>query len=407
MDAVAILESEVRELVRSRGIDPARDHAAFDAALDSAREDYERRAGRGAVPPLLDLAHAERTVRDAVAGLGPLQPYLDDPEIEEIWVNSPSRIFVARGGATELTPTILSAAQVSDLVARMLEPTGRRIDISSPFVDASLPGGERLHVVIPDITREWSLNIRKFVARARSLEDLVDLGTLTRPAATFLDACMRAGLNVLVAGATHAGKTTLVNALGGSVPADERVVVCEEVFELRLPGRDVVAMQCRQSSLEGTGEVPLRRLVKEALRMRPDRIVVGEVREAEAFDLLIALSSGIPGMCTIHAGSAREAVAKMCILPLLAGENVTPAFVVPSVATALDVVVHVARTPDGARRVREIALVTGRVEAGVVELAEMYRTEGDRLVRGAGYPVSLEPFARVGIDLTQILRAED
>lgn len=407
MDAVAILESEVRELVRMRGIDPVRDRAAFDGLLDTAREDYERRAGRGAVPPILDLAHAERAVRDAVAGLGPLQRYLDDPEIEEIWVNSPSRVFVARGGTAELTPTILTAGQVADLVERMLEPTGRRIDVSSPFVDASLPGGERLHVVIPDVTREWSLNIRKFVTRARSLDDLVALGTLTAPAARFLDACVRAGLNVLVAGATHAGKTTLVNALGGSIPADERVIVCEEVFELRLPGRDVVAMQCRQPSLEGTGEIPLRRLVKEALRMRPDRIVVGEVREAEAFDLLVALSSGIPGMCTLHAGSAREAVAKMCTLPLLAGENVTSSFVVPSVATSLDVVVHLARDGRGARRVREIALVTGRVEAGVVELAEIFRTEHGALVRGAGHPVSTEPFARVGIDVSALLRAGD
>lgn len=140
--------------------------------------------------------------------------------------------------------------------------------------------------------------------------------------------------------------------------------------------------------------------------MRPDRIVVGEVREAEAFDLLIALSSGIPGMCTIHAGSAREAVAKMCTLPLLAGENVTAGFVVPSVATALDVVVHVARDAGGARRVREIALVTGRVEGGVVELAEMYRTEGTTLVRGAGHPATTEPFARAGIDIAHILRTE-
>ncbi|WP_102509142.1 CpaF family protein [Sanguibacter massiliensis] len=407
MDAVAILESEVRELVRTHGIDPVRDRTAFDGLLDAAREDYERRAGRGAVPPLLDLVRAERAVRDAVAGLGPLQRYLDDPEIEEIWVNSPSRVFVARGGTAELTPTILTSGQVADLVERMLEPTGRRIDVSSPFVDASLPGGERLHVVIPDVTREWSLNIRKFVARARSLDDLVALGTLTAPAARFLDACVRAGLNVLVAGSTHAGKTTLVNALGGSIPADERVIVCEEVFELRLPGRDVVGMQCRQPSLEGTGEIPLRRLVKEALRMRPDRIVVGEVREAEAFDLLVALSSGIPGMCTLHAGSAREAVAKMCTLPLLAGENVTSGFVVPSVATSLDVVVHLARDARGARRVREIALVTGRVESGVVELAEIYRTERDALVRGAGHPVSTEPFTRVGIDVAALLRAGD
>jgi len=175
----------------------------------------------------------------------------------------------------------------------------------------------------------------------------------------------------------------MLNALAGSIPAHQRIITAEEVFELNLANRDVVALQCRQPSLEGTGEVALRRLVKEALRMRPDRIVVGEVREAESLDLLIALNSGVPGMASIHANSARDAVAKICTLPLLAGENVTAQFVIPTVATAIDVVVHLAMDARGLRTVREIVAVTGRVEAGVVETASIYHWAGHASSRQA------------------------
>ena len=280
--------------------------------------------------------------------------------------------------------------------------------MSSPLVDASLPGGERLHAVIPDVTRRhWSVNIRKYVVRASGLDDLVALGSLPRSAATFLHAAVRAGLNVLVSGGTQAGKTTLLNALAGSIPVRERVISCEEVFELRLAARDWVALQCRQPNLEGTGEIPLRRLVKEALRMRPSRLLVGEVREAEALDLLIALNAGIPAMCTLHANSAREALVKLCTLPLLAGENVSDRFVVPTVASAVDLVVHVEMDAAGRRAVREVLAVPGRVEAGVVETAEIFVQRGGRLVRGDGFPPHADRFARAGFDLAAVLRARD
>jgi pilus assembly protein CpaF len=264
---------------------------------------------------------------------------------------------------------------------------------------------------ITDVTRHhFAVNIRKHVVRAGRLDHLVRLGSLSPHAAAFLDAAVRAGLNILVAGATQAGKTTMLNALAGSIPTGQRVITCEEVFELRLDVRDLVAMQCRQPSLEGTGEIPLRRLVKEALRMRPDRIVIGEVREAESFDLLVALNAGVPGMCTIHANSAREAIAKICTLPLLAGENVTHHFVVPTVASAVDVVVHLGITPDGERQVREIVAVTGRVEEGRVETAGLFHREpaaqGGRLVRGEGFPADDDRFARAGIDVRALLAAE-
>jgi len=408
VDGAVVVEREVRELIRRRGLDPVRDPAGVHSLVTAAIADYDERSVLGAVPPLADPAGVHKQVLDAVAGLGPLQRYLDDPEVEEVWINAPDQVFIARRGDAELTTTILSEQQVRDLVEHMLKLSGRRLDLSSPFVDASLPGGERLHAVIPDVTRRhWSVNIRKYVVRASGLDDLVALGSLPRPAAAFLHAAVRAGLNILVSGGTQAGKTTLLNALAGSIPVRERVISCEEVFELRLAARDWVALQCRQPNLEGTGEIPLRRLVKEALRMRPSRLLVGEVREAEALDLLIALNAGIPAMCTLHANSAREALVKLCTLPLLAGENVSDRFVVPTVASAVDLVVHVEMDAAGRRAVREVLAVPGRVEAGVVETAEIFVQRGGRLVRGDGFPPHADRFARAGFDLAAVLRARD
>jgi pilus assembly protein CpaF len=285
----------------------------------------------------------------------------------------------------------------------MLRVSGRRLDLSTPFVDAMLPDGSRLHVVIPDITREhWAVNIRRFVVRARTLGDLVPLGTLTHEAADFLEAAVVAGLNIVVAGGTQSGKTTMLNALLGCVPPGERVITCEEVFEVRLDHPDWVALQTRDAGLEGTGDVPLRRLVREALRMRPTRLVVGEVRQGESLDLLIAMNSGMPAMATLHANSAREAVTKLCTLPLLAGPNIDASFVLPTVAGCVDLVIHLAAGPQG-RRVREITALPGRVEGGVVETAEVFGWESGSLVRGGGYPPHAERFAEHGFDLPSLL----
>jgi pilus assembly protein CpaF len=404
VNAITAVEDEVRELVRRRGVDPVSDPASVRRLVDEVIAEYDERSVAGSLPQLVDQRLAARQVFDAVAGFGPLQKYLDDPTIEEVWINEPTKVFIARNGVSELTTTVLTADEIRDLVEKMLKSSGRRVDISTPFVDALLPDGSRLHVTIPDITRRhWSVNIRKFTVRANHLEDLIQLGTLTPQAARFLEAAVASGLNVLVAGGTQAGKTTLLNCLAAAIPPHERVVTCEEVFELKIPLPDVVSMQCRQPSLEGTGEIKLRRLVKEALRMRPSRIIVGEVRQEETLDLLIALNSGLPGMCTVHANSARDAVTKMCTLPLLAGENVGHRFVVPTVASCIDLVVHIASARDGRRVVREVVAIPGRAEEDVVETADVFATRGGELVRAEGWPPHAERFELAGFDLPRLL----
>ncbi|MFJ5860510.1 CpaF family protein [Pseudarthrobacter sp. NPDC092439] len=404
MDALGIVEDEVRELIRRRGLDPSRQAGEVRRLVEAAVTDYDERALLGPLPPIGPLEAARKFLFDAVAGFGVLQPLLDDPTIEEIWINAPHEIYVARNGESELTSLSLSEQQVRDLVERMLKSSGRRLDMSTPFVDAALPDGSRLHVVIPDVTRRhWAVNIRKFVVKASRLEHLVELGTLTPQSARFLGAAVSSGLNILVSGATQAGKTTMLNCLAAGIGSRERVITVEEIFELQFPLRDVVGLQCRQPNLEGKGEIPLRRLVKEALRMRPDRLVVGEVREAESLDMLIALNSGMPGMCTIHANSAHDAVTKLCTLPLLAGDNISSAFVVPTVASCIDLVVHCSRHANGRRQVTEILSLGRRVENGIIESSPVFvMTDGSLQPRANAMP-SAEKFARAGYDVAALL----
>jgi pilus assembly protein CpaF len=242
------------------------------------------------------------------------------------------------------------------------------------------------------------VNIRKFQRRIRSLSQLVELGSMSLQASEFLRMSVLAGANILVSGATHTGKTTMLNALMSAARLDDRVVTVEETFELDLDVRDVVALQCRQPNLEGTGEITLRRLIKEALRMRPDRLIVGEVREAESLDLLIALNSGLPGMCTIHANSARDALVKLCTLPLLAGRNIDASFVVPTVASCIDLVVHLGIDRNGARRVMEIAATTGTAtDAGVDAESIFLRRRGSLEPTGLR-PSRSEKYVAAGLD---------
>ena len=403
-ELVESLDQRVRDRVRREGVDPQRDALLVRRIAEGVVRDHDQRSLTGAVDPVADVDSVVGELVARVSGFGALQPYLDDPAVEEIWINDPSQVFVARNGRHELTNLMLTTGQVQELVERMLKSSGRRIDISRPFVDAMLPEGHRLHVVLEGISRGFSaVNIRKFVLRAASLAGLVELGSMPPAAARFLDASVRAGLNILVAGGTQAGKTTLLNCLCAAIPGGERVVSVEEVFELRFPHPDWVPMQTRQAGLEGTGEITLRELVKESLRMRPSRLVVGEVRSEECMDLLLALNAGLPGMCTIHANSAREALVKMCTLPLLAGENISARFVVPTVAASVDLVVHLALDERGARRVQEIVAVPGRVEADVIETEAIFEHHEGELRRVHGMPPRLDRYARLGIDVHQVL----
>lgn len=406
MDVQEYVTDQARKAIRDSRIDPQAEPAAVREVIAQAIE----AAGDG-------LGHADHSgaagnadhllaeIAADLAGYGPLQRYFDDPTIEEIWINNPGRVFVARGGRSELTSTILTRDSVRDLVERMLSSSGRRLDVSSPFVDAALRDGSRLHVVIPDVTREhWAVNIRRFVVRARTVADLETVGMLTSHAAQFLTAAVVSGLNIVIAGSTQAGKTTLLNALLGSVPVTERIVTCEETFELSVADHpDWVALQTRQAGLEGTGEITLRQLVREALRMRPTRLIVGEVRQQEALELLIAMNSGMPSMTTIHANSARETIAKLCVLPLLAGTNISADFVQPTVAACVDLVIHLKLDAAGRRVVNEIAAVSGRVESGVIELESLFVTSRGKLRRGDGVAHRGERFAAAGYDLTAIL----
>lgn len=373
MSALTTIADRVRERVRLDGVDLATDATLVERYVTDEVRRYSERALGGSVPLLADEAQAAREVVATLTGFGPLQPYFDDPEVEELWINAPDAVFIARGGVAEQTPLTLTDADVRDLVERMLQSSGRRVDLSSPFVDASLPDGSRLHVVIPDVTRaHWSVNVRKFNRRLRDLGSLVALGSLTVDAAEYLRGAVLARRTIVVSGATQSGKTTMLGALLAAAHPADRIITVEETFELALSSRDVVGLQCRQPSLEGTGEVTLRRLIKEALRMRPDRIVVGEVREAEALELLIALNSGVPGTSSVHANSARDALVKLCTLPLLAGRNIDSAFVVPTVASCVDLVVHCELDASGHRRVREILAPSGRCEGGVIEASVVF-----------------------------------
>jgi pilus assembly protein CpaF len=321
---------------------------------------------------------------------GPLQELIDDSEVEEIWINSPSQVFVARSGQSELTNLILTKEVVQDLIERLLIWGGRRLDVSTPFVDARLPDGSRLHVAIPEVTAsEWAINIRKHLGKGSNFEELVTLGSISEDMAEFMKMAIDLGFNILVSGGTQAGKTTFLNALLGQVSPMERVITIEEVFELKPNLPDWIALQTRTANIEGEGEISLRRLIKESLRMRPSRIIVGEVREAEALDLLVALNAGLPGMATLHANSVRGAINKLQLLPLLAGENIAQKFITPTIAISIDLVIQCSIDTKGKRRVSEVSAVTGRCEDSIIELESIFKWDGTKHIKGLGSIESL------------------
>lgn len=329
--------------------------------------------------PLREMNSLENNRQVTPFTFGALQHLLDDNSIEEIWINAPNRIFIARSSRSHLVPLILSAEEIRDVTERMLAWSGRRVDLSQPFVDARLPNGARLHVVIPDITAEyWSLNIRKRSLAAFSLKDLVESNTLTNELAELIAQLVENNANILVSGATQAGKTTVLNCLLGALPYGSRLITIEEVFELTPRIADHVALQTRQVNLEGNGEVTLRALVRESLRMRPTHVVIGEIRGAESLDLLLAFNSGIPGMASIHANSASDALRKLSALPLLVGPNIVREFSIETVRTNVDLVIHCHRETNGDRRITEVGLVNKKASGNQLEVSPLARWKEDR-----------------------------
>ncbi|MGN6188588.1 MAG: CpaF family protein, partial [Conexibacter sp.] len=313
-----------------------------------------------------------RLVSERSLGLGPLEPLLADPAVEEVMVNGPGRVWVERRGRIQPTDVVFAdKAQLRHAIERILAPLGRRVDEAEPLCDARLADGSRVNVVLPPLALDGPLlTIRRFRAGGMSPEDLIACGTLSAELCAFLAACVRARLTLLVSGGTGSGKTTTLGALSSFIPAGERIVTIEDAAELRLRQPHVVRLEARPASMEGRGEVTIRRLVKNALRMRPDRIVVGETRGAEALDMLSALTTGHDGsLSTVHAGSPLEALRRVETLALMAEVGLPHAAVRELVASAIDLVVHQRRERDGHRRIAAVAqVVRGADGIGVREL---------------------------------------
>jgi pilus assembly protein CpaF len=367
---------------------------------------YQRRAATTNRALLVDPAAVEQRLFDGLLRLGILQPLVDAAAVEEIICNGPHRIFVIEDGRKRLVPDLYfdDDAELQGLVKRLIGPLGRRLDEASPMVDARLPDGSRLNAAIPPATTRWcSVTIRKFLLRAHSLEQLVQLGTLPAAAAQFLDAAVQGGVNLLVSGPTGGGKTTLLNALGASIASlDERVITVEEVPELQLERQlpDCVALQARAGNVEGAGEIRIRDLVRNALRMRPTRIVVGEVRGAEALDMLLAMNTGHEGsLTTIHGNSPRDALDRLATLAMMAEERLSSDVLTKMVARTIELVLQLRFEPrTGHRRLVSIFEVTG-LEGDVLTGNELWTFDatGDRLVWTGIPPRCLDKLAARGV----------
>jgi pilus assembly protein CpaF len=350
--------------LRERLIERARSGESDGAGLDAeVRSLVEREAGP--LPPAERDALHERLLLLAT-GLGPLEPLLSDRSVDEVMVNGPGDVYVERRGRIERTGVSFAGeAELMHAIERVLAPLGRRVDEASPLCDARLPDGSRVNVVIPPLSLGGPcLTVRRFRREGFSLRELVAGGTMPGEVAELLALCVAARASVLVSGGTGSGKTTTLNALSGAIPGEERIVTIEDAAELRLRQRHVVRLEARPANLEGRGEVTIRQLVVNALRMRPDRIVVGEVRGPEALDMLQALNTGHDGsLTTVHANSPADALRRIETLALMAGVGLPHAAVRAQVASALDVVVHQARLPDGSRVLESVSEVL-RVAGG-------------------------------------------
>jgi pilus assembly protein CpaF len=371
------------------------------------------------------LTSADRTriaqeIADEILGYGPLEPYLRDPEITEIMVNGPGQIYVEREGRLHAVEGHFSDdAHLRRTIEKIVARIGRRVDESSPMVDARLPDGSRVNAVIPPVAIDGStLTIRKFAADPFTAADLVTFGTMSGQVADFLAGCVRGRLNILVSGGTGSGKTTTLNVLSSSIPRDERIITIEDAAELQLHQDHVLRMESRPPNVEGRGEITIRDLVRNSLRMRPDRIVVGEVRDAAALDMLQAMNTGHDGsITTVHANSPRDALMRLETMVLMAGFDLPVRAIREQVSSAIDLIVHQARLRDGSRKITHLTEVAG-MEGDVVTLQDLFRFDyhaglddrGRHL--GTLQPTGLRPkfadrLADRGVDLPAILFGEE
>ncbi|GAA3544482.1 type II secretion system protein E [Aeromicrobium flavum] len=352
-----------------------------------------------------ERAQLTREIEDDALGLGPIQRLLDDDDVSEIMVNHPSQIFVERKGKLTLADESFSSEdQLRRVIERIVGKVGRRIDESSPLVDARLTDGSRVNAVIPPLAvRGSSLTIRKFAKKALSIQDLINYGSMSPDLAELLELCVRGRLNILVSGGTGTGKTTLLNVLSSFIPEDERIVTIEDAIELKLQQAHVVQLEARPANIEGRGEVTIRDLVKNSLRMRPDRVVIGECRSGEALDMLQAMNTGHDGsISTLHANSPRDCIARLETLVLMAGMDLPLRAIREQIGSAVDMIVQISRLRDGSRRITYVTELIG-IEDDQPVLRDLYRFDF-----GAGYDEDGHPRGSVqavgdGVHLIEML----
>ena len=341
----------------------------------------------------VDRTRITQEVADDILGYGPLEPYLRDAAVSEIMVNGPDEIFIESSGRiTSVTGVFVDEAHLRRTIDKIVARVGRRIDESSPMVDARLADGSRVNAVIPPIALDGSLlTIRKFSADPFSAEDLVSFGTMTPEVADFLDACVRGRMNVLVSGGTGSGKTTTLNVLSSAIPESERIVTIEDAAELQLNQQHVLRLESRPSNVEGKGQITIRDLVRNSLRMRPDRIVVGEVRDGAALDMLQAMNTGHDGsLSTVHANTPRDALARLETMVLMAGIELPVRAIREQVASAVDLIVQQSRLKDGSRKITQVTEVVG-MEGDIITLQDVFVLETGRGQEPGRPPARLAP----------------